>query len=315
MDKAPGRGSSSPNPMLEDRVAMVNARFIISLWGALFALPSTVWAAATTPTPITSPSGGEAVEHYVLELIGTSTRLGPINRNMLARYRGAVVNARKLQIEVARSNCRRLDETRRRFLRQALVNVGLKHGETQVIITFVGPATPVLPGAVFSVVITPDDQSSATARAMVDPNQPSMLSDSSAKPEIVRDTELRVEGVSVIAHSDNPQAPHAASPTQVLIGDSGDEKITYRVAATAVAERVKNYSRKDVNGGRVVTAESIREAQLSTVLNDGGIVRARQIVMRNGVLVLSGGEPWTAPARDETRGFKGSVAVVDQPSM
>ncbi|MBI4985289.1 MAG: filamentous hemagglutinin N-terminal domain-containing protein [Rhodocyclales bacterium] len=75
----------------------------------------------------------------------------------------------------------------------------------------------------------------------------------------------------------------------VVLDFDHDGKINFKIDLPAASARIDNSGLIAADGGRVVMNASAKDALLSTVLNNSGIVRARGLAMKNGEIVLDGG--------------------------
>lgn len=80
-----------------------------------------------------------------------------------------------------------------------------------------------------------------------------------------------------------------AAGSAVEIDPTGSGLLSIRVPVEAVAARVANSGRIVADGGQVSLQVAAAEAALGTVMQVGGVVRARSIEERDGRIVLSGG--------------------------
>ncbi|WP_127995645.1 beta strand repeat-containing protein [Piscinibacter defluvii] len=81
-----------------------------------------------------------------------------------------------------------------------------------------------------------------------------------------------------------------AAGSAVEIDPTGSGLLSIRVPVEAVAARVANSGRIVADGGQVSLQVAAAEAALGTVMQVGGVVRARSIEQRDGRIVLSGGD-------------------------
>jgi filamentous hemagglutinin family protein len=80
-----------------------------------------------------------------------------------------------------------------------------------------------------------------------------------------------------------------AAGSAVEIDPTGSGLLSIRVPVAAVAARLENSGSIAADGGLVALQAAAADAALNTVMQVGGVVRARSIEQRNGVILLSGG--------------------------
>ena len=96
-----------------------------------------------------------------------------------------------------------------------------------------------------------------------------------------------------VANSGTIAAPSGsvglAAGERVALDFDHDGLLTFQVDVAAASARVDNTGLLLADGGRVVMSAQAKDALLSTVLNNEGVVRARSIESRNGEIWLGGG--------------------------
>ncbi|MBX3606773.1 MAG: filamentous hemagglutinin N-terminal domain-containing protein [Piscinibacter sp.] len=80
-----------------------------------------------------------------------------------------------------------------------------------------------------------------------------------------------------------------AAGSAVEIDPTGSGLLSIRVPTAAVAAKLENSGSITADGGLVALQAAATDAALNTVMQVGGVVRARSIEQRNGVILLSGG--------------------------
>lgn len=80
-----------------------------------------------------------------------------------------------------------------------------------------------------------------------------------------------------------------AAGEQVTLTLSGQQLLSVAVDRDAVAALAANRQLIQADGGRVILTASARDALLDTVVNNSGVIEARSVSVRNGVVTLDGG--------------------------
>jgi filamentous hemagglutinin family protein len=80
-----------------------------------------------------------------------------------------------------------------------------------------------------------------------------------------------------------------AAGEQVTLTLAGQQLLSVAVDRDAVAALASNRQLIQADGGRVILTASARDALLDTVVNNSGVIEARSVSVRNGVVTLDGG--------------------------
>src|SRR5213075_2674968 len=98
--------------------------------------------------------------------------------------------------------------------------------------------------------------------------------------------QVRNDGI-IIAHAGTVAL---AAGDRVSLDMVGDGLIKVSVDKAAVNASAINSGRIEADGGNVILTARSANALLDTVINNTGVIRANSIAMRNGEIVLDGGD-------------------------